>query len=138
MAKHLKSRRRRVALITIGSGILLLLVGIAGFVLPETKSWTALIPAALGVVFVVLGAFAFNVAMRKHTMHLAAALGLLGFLTSGWRLVDSWLKGPIQDSPSAPYLAVMSLICLIFVGLCVHSFMAARRRRAAVDETRPV
>ena len=66
-----------MALITIGSGILLLLVGIAGFVLPETKSWTALIPAALGVVFVVLGAFAFNVAMRKHTMHLAAALGLL-------------------------------------------------------------
>ena len=122
-------------LITIGFGILLIVVGIMGYVLPVTKSWTALIPAALGGVFVPLGVLALMEAMRKHAMHLAAALGVLGFLTSLSRLVMSLMKGTIQESPSTPYLASMALICLLFVGLCVNSFIAARRRRQALDET---
>jgi uncharacterized membrane protein len=96
---------------------------------PEHASWTALIPAILGGVFVVLGALAFKDNLRKHVMHLAAALGLLGFLASLGRLLPKILMGEVQFGLATVCLALMALICALFVGLCVNSFVQARRRR---------
>ena len=45
---------------------------------------TALIPSGVGLVLVVLGAVAEG-RLRKHAMHAAAAVGVLGFLFgAGW------------------------------------------------------
>jgi hypothetical protein len=96
---------------------------------PEHSGLTALIPAGLGVVFVVLGLLARNDHLRKHVMHAAAALGLLGFLGA----VIGFVMGSRAATVKPLALgcqAAMALICAAFVGLCVNSFIQARRARA--------
>jgi hypothetical protein len=130
-----------VAPTTIVSGILLIAVGIAGYTLatPDAEgkvSPTALIPAVLGAVFVFLGLLAFKDNARKHAMHLAAALGLLGLVASLWRLGLAAAGGALDASLKVICLALMGLICAVFVALCVRSFIAARRSRAAATGDR--
>jgi hypothetical protein len=126
-----------VAPITIVAGILLIAVGVGGFALkdPENTGYTALIPAVLGVVLVLLGVLARKDHMRKHAMHLAAVLGLVGVLASLIRLGTSIAGKGVQVTLASVCLSLMALICAVFVGLCVNSFIAARKRRAAADET---
>jgi hypothetical protein len=68
------------------SGRLLILVGIIGYAYGlyiGAASLTAFIPAAFGVVLMALGYMAGSVeSMRKHLMHLAVIIGLLGFLAA--------------------------------------------------------
>jgi hypothetical protein len=107
--------------VTVVCGLLLIGVGIGGYVLPETKSLTALIPAALGAVLVVLGVLAWQEKLRKHMMHLAALLGLAGLVAALIRLVPS-----LSDAQVA--LSLMAAICAIYLGLCIRSFIHARRK----------
>lgn len=125
----------------ITSGILLILLGLGGFgyaavnLPPDmsvTKILTALIPAALGLILTVLGFLAKSKEnLRKHLMHGAALVGLLGFLAT----VSSALKLPALFNGTAERpLAIVSqfltaIICLVFVLLCVKSFIDARRSR---------
>jgi fluoride ion exporter CrcB/FEX len=116
-------------------GILLILVGIGGYVygmINGNASVTALIPAILGLILAVLG-FAAQAKenLRKHLMHGAVIVGLLGFLAT----VSSVLKLPaLFDGTAERPAAVVAqfattLICLVFVILCVKSFIDARRNR---------
>ncbi len=66
--------------ITIGVGVLLTLIGVVGYVMSGMASWTALIPAFLGVPMALLGAVALKESLLKHAMHGAAMVGLLGLL----------------------------------------------------------
>jgi hypothetical protein len=91
---------------------------------------TALIPAAMGLVFVILGALSFNEKRRKHTMHAAAALGLIGLLVTGYmglpKLV-TLLSGGEVPRPLAVYeQSITAGLCFVFVALCVNSFIQAR------------
>jgi hypothetical protein len=104
----------------------------------ETHSPTALIPAYFGTILVLCGAVALKESLLKHAMHLAAMVGLIGFLAAAWRAIPNlpkWLAGDAQADgfkPAAVRLQVwMAGICLVFVVLCVNSFIQARRRRAA-------
>jgi hypothetical protein len=117
--------------ITIFVGILLIAVGGAGYWMqePEHRSATALIPAGLGVFFVMLGLLAFKGGVRKHAMHFAAALGVLGVAAALARLLPKVFRGEATPSLATNCLSAMALICAIFVGLCVNSFVQARRRR---------
>lgn len=99
-----------------------------GFDAPEKLSGTALIPAYVGTGLVVLGLLAFKERLLKHAMHLAAMLGLLGLLASAGRIL---MTGNVKGVGGAS-LAAMSLLCAVFVALCVNSFVQARRRRRAV------
>lgn len=116
---------------SIVNGFLLILVGIAGYtfsMFDGNRSWTALIPAAFGVVLTALGAAARNnESLRKHLMHAAVLVGLLGFLIPAWRLISSFDR--LTVSLAVLSQAAMSLICLFFVILCVQSFVNARRNR---------
>ncbi len=119
---------------SITSGVLLILVGIAGYafsLFDGNKSWTALIPAAFGVLLVALGAAAkSNESLRKHLMHAAVLIGLVGFLIPAWRLVSRF--NDLTVSLAVLSQAAMALICLFFVILCVQSFITARRNRENV------
>ena len=119
---------------SIASGVLLILVGIAGYafsLLDGNKSWTALIPAAFGVLLVALGAAAkSNEGLRKHLMHAAVLIGLVGFLIPAWRLASAFNN--LTVSLAVLSQAAMALICLFFVILCVQSFVSARRNRENV------
>ena len=118
--------------ITLLCGTLLIALGAAGYGLQDAdpRSLTALIPAAFGVAFLVLGLLATRDNLRKHAMHIAAALGLLGVLAGLGRLLPKAFSGELTMGLATVCISLMVLICAVFVGLCVNSFIQARRRRA--------
>jgi hypothetical protein len=122
-----------VATPTIIFGILLGLVGVVGFVGTGSAHITALIPAFMAIPFLLLGALSYQDRFRKHAMHLAAALGLVGFLVTafmGWPKLVTLLGGGTVERPAAVWSqSITALLCGVFVGLCVNSFIQARRAR---------
>ena len=112
--------------ISIGFGLALIIVGIAGF-MPHHAP-TALIPAYLGLVLILCGIIGMKPSLRMHAMHGAVTLALLGFLAAAGRLAVS-LSKPQIDSVAASCLSLMAVLCAVFVALCVRSFIAARRAR---------
>jgi hypothetical protein len=89
-----------------------------------------LIPAFIGVPIFALGLVARNPLRRKDAMHGAVMFGLIGFLGSlmGARKWPALLSGQAVERPLAAWEQLaMAIICLVFVVLCVRSFIAARR-----------
>jgi Na+(H+)/acetate symporter ActP len=123
--------------VTIGFGIFLILIGCVGFFLtyqPEKPPYTALIPAAFGLALAILGGLALKESFRKHAMHAAAMIGLVGFLGAAVmslrKLLPALFSGEDIDRPNAVIAQlIMAATCLVFVGLCVKSFIDARRLR---------
>jgi hypothetical protein len=112
--------------VSIGFGVGFIILGLVGYLLSYQP--TALIPAAFGVVFVLLGLLARQDRLRMHVMHLAVLVGLVGFVIPLWRIVVALTAKP--PSPLAVWMnALMAAGCLAFVVLCVKSFIDARRRR---------
>ncbi|MGC2235087.1 MAG: hypothetical protein WA584_02925 [Pyrinomonadaceae bacterium] len=114
---------------SIACGLLLILVGIIGYVYGLTNnsaSITALIPAFFGIVLIILGFLAKSKEnLRKHLMHGAVLIGLLGFILPLGRLLSK--ISSITLSAAVISQIAMALICLVFVILCVKSFIDARR-----------
>jgi uncharacterized membrane protein HdeD (DUF308 family) len=121
-------------LLTIAVGIVLSLLGILGYVFSETRSLTALIPLVFGSLLEVCGVLAMNPAMKKHAMHGASVLALVGVAGSAMGFV-SFLKlisgGSVARPLGAQMQAAMFVVCLVFLLLCVRSFREARARRLA-------
>ena len=108
-------------------GALLVVLGGYGYTQSATRSPMALIPAALGVVFVLLAFLAGREPLRKHAMHGAAALALLGILAG---LGPIGMGGTRRFPPLMVYsTAAMSVLCAVFLAFAVRSFIAARRAR---------
>jgi hypothetical protein len=125
-----------MAKLTIGFGVLLILLGIVGFVSTGSAHPTALIPSAFGLLLAVFGILAKTEDSKKRMlwMHIAVTVGLLGFLFTIPGLIDviRMARGIAVKRPAAAEeQAVMWLICGIFVALCVRSFINARRSRLA-------
>ena len=113
----------------IVSGILLILLGIIGYVfsiVDGNTSLTALIPAAFGLVLAILG-FAAKAKddLRKHLMHAAVLVALIGFIIPAGRVLSQIIL--IVLSLANISQIAMALICLLFVILSVKSFINARR-----------
>ena len=115
--------------ISIICGVLLILIGLIGYVYGMSAgaaSPTALIPAAFGLLIAILGAIAAaKPDLRKHLMHVAVLLGLIGFLIPAIRLLMK--IGQLTMSAAVVSQLAMALVCLVFVILAVRSFIAARR-----------
>src|SRR5262249_20397898 len=124
--------------ITIVFGALLVLVGLVGFFGTGSEHPTALIPAFIGLPLALLGALSFKDRLRKHTMHGAAAVGLIGMLGAGIPALRNLLAGAsIERSAAFASQAVTAALCAVFVGLCVNSFIQARRRRSQTPPEQP-
>jgi sulfite exporter TauE/SafE len=127
-----------VAKITIGFGVFLIALGLAGYCATNMVSWTALIPAFVGLPLAILGALATKEQLRKHAMHAAVMVGLLGFLGAAYSFskpLRVLISGQELERPIAALMqGIMTLTCAIFVGLCVKSFIDARRARAQKTE----
>lgn len=118
--------------ITIFYSVLLILLGLGGYLLTDRESLTALIPAAFGVLLLAAGLVALKEAARKHAMHAASLLALIGFLGTmgGLRGIAILLFGGERERPLADgSKAVMAVLSLIFFGLCLQSFIKARLAR---------
>lgn len=120
---------RAMASTTRTFGLILIVLGLASYFLTGRVSITALIPAFFGAVFVILALVARNESARKHAMHAAVALGLLGFLGT-LRVVPLVMRGELTRPAVLAQLAMMILMA-IYVALGVRSFKAARRARLA-------
>ena len=120
--------------ITITLGVLLILIAVAGFVATGSSHPTSLIPAGVGLLFCLFGALAASTDPKKRMlwMHVAVTVALLMFLGTIPADIDVMRlsRGAIFPHPIAiEEKAAMSLLCLIFVLLCVRSFIEARRNR---------
>jgi hypothetical protein len=113
-------------------GRLLVLLGIAGYgygMYSGNASLTAMIPAAFGIVLMILGHLSLaKENWRKHLMHVAVILALLGFILPVGRLVSKF--GDLTISAAVLSQVVMAILCLVFVVFAVRSFAAARSRNA--------
>lgn len=96
-----------------------------------TASVTALIPAFFGIVLIACGAIGIIAeGMRKHIMHLAVVVALLGFILTAGRMVMKAATGGLEASPAVMSQGAMAAVCLVFVVLAIRSFAAARSARA--------
>lgn len=114
--------------ITIVFGIVLILQGIITYFISDSQSFTAFIPSIFGALLVVFGAAAKKPDLRKHAMHGAAAVGLLGVLGSLGMAIPKLARGADLTLALGSQL-FMGVLLVIYVGLCVRSFIAARRAR---------
>jgi hypothetical protein len=116
--------------IAIAFGALLTALGLVFYFATGMVSVTALIPAFVGVPLLLLGVAARGAreGVRKHIMHAAAVLGLLGVVAPAIRLVRIGFGGA---APAVAEQGLMALVCAVFVALCVSSFVEARRSRSA-------
>lgn len=115
------TRAVRTALV---SGLLLILWSTVSFFVSESRSFTAFIPAGFGVLIALCGAIAIKEAARKHAMHVAALVGLLGLL-GGFGM---GLRKVFSEPGLAAYSQVfLGVVCLVFLITCIRSFIAARR-----------
>jgi hypothetical protein len=122
--------------VTIIWGGLLIGLGLWGYLGTGTTSVTALIPAFVGAPLAVCGALALKESLLKHAMHAAAMLGLLGTVGGIGNLIRVALDSTKSLSDPKTFhsvlsTAIMTGLCAVFVGLCINSFIQARRRRAA-------
>jgi hypothetical protein len=125
-----------MAKLTIGFGIVLILLAIIGFVATGSTHPTALIPAILGIAFVLFGVMANSENPKKRMlwMHISVTVALLAFLgTIKADIQTIQLSRGVEFPHPAAVLekGAMSLLCLIYVLFCVRSFIAARRARLA-------
>ena len=94
---------------------------------------TALIPAAFGLLLIVFGVLAKDEKRRKMAMHIAVTVGLLGFLgtiTGLLKLFTMLAGGEVARPTAVVAQSIMAILMLVYVGMCVKSFIDARRRRA--------
>jgi uncharacterized membrane protein (UPF0136 family) len=124
-----------MAVRTIIAALLLIVIGILGYVNQDSDkaSPTALIPAFFGGALALCGLLALKDNLRKHAMHAAAALALIGFLALPMPVYTRLAKGsPITFDQLAVVSSVLSSgICLVLLVLCVNSFIQARKARQA-------
>ena len=125
-----------MAKVTIAFGVLLILLSAVAYTMlgQHSHGIHSLIPGLFGLLLVVLGYLAETPVAKKRRlfMHIAVTVGLLGFLGTipGIIGVVQMASGHFVARPDAAKVqAIMGSLCLIYVLLCVRSFVSARRAR---------
>ncbi|MGH9595387.1 MAG: hypothetical protein ACRD3K_01180 [Edaphobacter sp.] len=125
-----------MAKLTIGFGILLILLGVFGYIATGSAHPTALIPTWIGILFVIFGLMANTEDAKKRMlwMHISVTVALLTFLGMIPAAIDCirLAHGATFPYPAAvEEKAALGLLSLIYVLFCVRSFITARRNRLA-------
>jgi hypothetical protein len=114
---------------------LLVALGLAGYLGTGSIHPTALIPTWFGLALGVFGFLATSPdpGRRKLFMHINVTIALLGFLGGAGKALQGYLHahsaGLEPDSIALTSQLVMAGLTLIYVILCVRSFIAVRRSR---------
>ena len=111
-------------------GLILAALGILSYLGTGRTSITALIPAFFGVVFVLLAWVARNEAVRKHVMHAAMVVALLGIAGTAARLIPPIAAGTLDLTRPAVLAQIVTVVLLAwYLGKGIMSFRAARLAR---------
>lgn len=122
-----------MAKITLIFAVLLVALGLTGYLGTGGVHPTALIPAWFGLGLGIFGFLAMSdsESRRKLFMHINVTIALLGFLGGTAKAVHGYLHAlAAGHEPQRIGLAsqiTMAALLLIYVILCVRSFIAARR-----------
>jgi hypothetical protein len=130
-----------MAKVTLLFAAMLIALGWGGYVGSGSQHPTALIPLWFGVALAVGGVLAISRSetRRKIFMHVNVTIGLLAFLGAAVEAILGAVKAtPASRAAEAGYLisaetskTIMACLMLIYVLLCVRSFILARRAPAA-------
>jgi hypothetical protein len=104
-------------------------IGVGIALSKDTNPVTSLIPAIFGVLIGGCGLVALKESLRKHAMHGAAFFGLVGFAMPGAMVIKALASGNIERPLAVGLQAGMTVVCGIFLALCIRSFIAARKAR---------
>jgi uncharacterized membrane protein len=124
-----------MARVTYVFGVLLIALGLVGFWGTGSIHYTALIPTWFGLALVVGGILAISPseARRKVFMHINVTVGLLGLIGSLVEALRGYASaraaGLEPDHIALAAKLTMAGLLLIYVNLCVRSFIQARRSR---------
>jgi hypothetical protein len=122
-----------MAKVTLVLALLLVALGLAGYMGTGSAHPTALIPAWFGLALGIFGFLAIspNESRRKLFMHINVTIALLGVLGAAIEAVRGYLHataaGLAPDQIALASKLTMAGLLLIYVILCVRSFIAARR-----------
>ncbi len=122
-----------MAKVTLVFAVLLIALGLVGFLGTGSAHPTALIPTWFGLALGIGGLLAISPSesRRKLFMHINVTIGLLGFLGAAIEAVRGYIHaasaGLAPDLIALASKMTMSGLMLIYVLLCVRSFITARR-----------
>jgi hypothetical protein len=115
--------------LTTWTGALLVATGVVAYVATGAASFTALIPAAVGILLLIaalIGRRSENA--RKHAMHVALAIALLGALGSLMNVVKlgDLFAGTAERPGAIIASTVMFVLLVVYLAAGVRSFVQAR------------
>jgi uncharacterized membrane protein len=122
-----------MAKVTLVFAGLLIALGLAGYLGTGSLHPTALIPTWIGLALGLFGFLAISPdeKRRKLFMHINVTIGLLGFIGGAVEAVRGYVHaksaGLEPDQIALASKATLAGLMLIYVVLCVRSFIAARR-----------
>ncbi|MGB8029197.1 MAG: hypothetical protein WCF30_05975 [Terracidiphilus sp.] len=124
-----------MARVTFVFGVLLVALGLIGFWGTGSIHYTALIPTWFGLALVAGGLLAISPSegRRKLFMHINVTIGVLGLIGALAAALQGYGHArSLGENPDYIALAAkltMAGLLLIYVNLCVRSFIKARRSR---------
>jgi hypothetical protein len=124
-----------MAKVTIVFAVLLIALGLGSYFGTGSQHPTALIPTWFGLALGLFGLLAMSpdAGRRKLYMHINVTIGLLGFLGAAGRALTSYgharSEGIEPDRIALGAQLAMAGLLLIYVLMCVRSFIEARRAR---------
>jgi hypothetical protein len=129
----------RLALIIGGLLTALAVIGYLVGLMGNYASWTALIPAFAGVPILLCGLIAqASEPARKHAMHAAVAVALLGVIAAGMGFFARVVRAETRPSTMAIIsLMGMLILCAWLLVAGINSFIQARRVRQSGFEVLP-
>jgi hypothetical protein len=118
--------------VTLVFAVLLIALGLVGYLGTGSLHPTALIPAWIGVALGFGGLLAISPSekQRKLFMHINVTIGVLGFLGGAVEVLRTYVHATFVDTAAMAAMAsklALTTLMLIYVTLCVRSFSAARR-----------
>ena len=124
-----------MAKVSLVFAILLIVLGMVGYFGTGAQHATALIPTWFGAVLGMCALLAMSPdeGRRKLFMHISVTIGLIGFLGGATEAIRGYVSamhaGKQPDMIALASKLTMTGLLLIYVLLCVRSFIAARRER---------
>lgn len=124
-----------MAKVTIIFAVLLIAIGLVGYFGTGSAHPTALIPTWFGLALGICGILAISPSERRRRlfMHINVTIGLVGLIgaaaEAGRGYASAIAKGLAPDPIALAAKLAMAALLLIYVILCVRSFIQARRSR---------
>jgi len=124
-----------MAKVTLVFAFLLIVLGVFSFTATGSQHYTALIPTWIGLILGIFGLLAMSpdAGRRKLFMHINVTVALLGAIGTSVEIIRSIVHahsvGTVPDPISQNAKMALAFLLLLYVVLCVRSFIAARRAR---------